>query len=316
MTALLLHLSDVDEARWAQRFRDALPEVEVFRRGDDFDPAAIDYIFVWKPRPDAFEGLTGLKAVLSLGAGVDALLKHPHLPRHLPLVRYADEELSQKMTDYVVAQATMHHRALSRFRADQKARRWAQYYPPRSALTTVGIMGLGVLGQHAAARLAALGFTLRGWSRSPKSVPDMECFAGAESFDDFLSGTDILVCLLPLTDDTRGILNMQTFRKLRRQGGLKDGPVIVNAARGGHQVETDIAAALGDGTLAAASLDVFETEPLPPESPLWAIETCYITPHIAAISDEESGARYFARVIADHMAGRPLENRVDLDRGY
>jgi glyoxylate/hydroxypyruvate reductase A len=315
MTALLLHLSDVDEALWADRFRKALPEVAVYRRGDGFDPADIDYIFVWKPQPDAFEGLSGLKAVFSLGAGVDALLRHPRLPRHLPLVRYADDELSQKMTDYVVANVSMHHRALSRFRADQRARRWTQYYPPQSSTTQVGIMGLGVLGQHAAERLGALGFSLRGWSRSPKTIAGMSCFAGWEAFDEFLSGTDILVCLLPLTEDTRGILNTKTFAKLRRDG-LKDGPVIVNAARGGHQVEADIARALTEGTLAAASLDVFEVEPLPAESPLWDIETCYITPHIAAISDQESGARYFAQAIADHIAGRPLKNVVDLSRGY
>ncbi|SFZ86427.1 glyoxylate/hydroxypyruvate reductase A [Devosia enhydra] len=315
MTQLLLHLSDVDEARWAERFRTALPEVAVLRRGDAYDPAAIDYLFVWKPKPDAFEGLTGLKAVLSLGAGVDALLKHPGLPRHLPLVRYADEELSQKMTDYVVAQVTMHHRAFSRFQADQKARRWTQYYPPQSKETQVGIMGLGILGQHAATRLKALGFTLRGWARSPKQIEGMTTFAGAGELDAFLSGTDILVCLLPLTEDTRGILNRDTFGKLRR-GGLKDGPAIVNAARGGHQVEADIAQALKDGTLSAASLDVFETEPLPPDSPLWDIPTCYITPHIAAISDEDAGARYFAQTIRDHMAGRPLRNQVDTSRGY
>lgn len=311
---LLLHLSDVDEKSWANAFAKALAPYPVVRQDDDFDPAAIDYVFVWKPKPDAFKGLTQLKAVLSLGAGVDALLKHPELP-DVPVVRFVDTDLSQRMSDYVVANVTMHHRQFTRFAADQKARRWSQFYPPSAGETTVGIMGMGVLGQDAARRLRPLGFALRSWSRTPKTVEGVDGFAGPEQFDAFLAGTDILVNLLPLTPDTNGILNRGTFGKLRRDG-LKGGPVIVNAARGGHQKEADIVAALQDGTLGAASLDVFETEPLPAESPLWALENCYITPHIAAISDEASGVRYFSNIIRRHEAGAPLINVVDRQRGY
>ncbi|KQX35176.1 hypothetical protein ASD04_14060 [Devosia sp. Root436] len=311
---LLLHLSDVDEANWAEKLRAELSPYPVVRRGDDFDPAAVRYIFAWKPKPEAFDGLTGLKAVLSLGAGVDGLLKHPRLP-DAPIVRFVDADLSQRMSDYVVAHVTMHHRLYSRFRADQKARRWSQLYPPAASETSVGIMGMGVLGQDAAARLKPLGFTLRSWSRTPKSMTGVEGFAGAEAFDAFLAGTDILVNLLPLTPETTGILNYETFGKLRRDR-LDGGPVIINAARGGHQREADIVRALGDGTLGAASLDVFETEPLPESSPLWDIETCYITPHIAAISNPASGVRYFSQIIRDHEAGKPLINVVDRQRGY
>jgi glyoxylate/hydroxypyruvate reductase A len=311
---LLLHLSDVDEASWARSFAEALAPYPVLRRGDQFDPAEVRYIFVWKPKPDAFEGLTGLRAVLSLGAGVDALLKHPKLP-DVPVVRFVDEDLSQRMSDYVVAHVTMHHRGFSKFQADQKARRWDQYYPPAASETAVGIMGMGVLGQDAARRLKPLGFALRSWSRTPKSIDGVEAFTGSEQFDNFLSGTDILVCLLPLTPETTGILNRDTFGKLRR-GRLLGGPVIINAARGGHQREADIVAALADGTLGAASLDVFETEPLPQDSPLWDIPNCFITPHVAAISNEASGVRYFSRIIKGHEAGEPLINVVDRSRGY
>jgi glyoxylate/hydroxypyruvate reductase A len=174
---------------------------------------------------------------------------------------------------------------------------------------------MGVLGQDAVRRLKPLGFALRSWSRTPKKVEGVEGFAGDASFDQFLGGTDILVNLLPLTPETSGILNSETFGKLRR-GRLDGGPVIVNAARGGHQREADIVRALGDGTLGAASLDVFETEPLPATSPLWDIENCYITPHIAAISNEASGVRYFSQIIADHRAGKSLVNLVDRQRGY
>lgn len=311
---LLLHLSDVDEASWAAKLRQALGGYPVVQRGDDFDPREVRYMFVWKPKADAFEGLTGLKAILSLGAGVDALLKHPALPE-APIVRFVDADLSQRMSDYVVAHVTMHHRLYTRFRADQMARRWSQLYPPAASESTVGIMGMGVLAQDAVRRLLPLGFDLRSWSRTAKQIDGVTGFVGAAAFDDFLAGTDILVNLLPLTPETTGILNMATFRKLRRDR-LAGGPVIVNAARGGHQREADIAAALADGTLGAASLDVFETEPLPQDSPLWAIENCYITPHIAAISSETSGVAYFSKIIRDHEAGAPLINVVDRARGY
>ena len=312
--ALLLHLTSIDEAGWAKGFREAMPGYRVVTRSDAFDPAEIEFIFVWKPATDAFEGLDNLKAVLSLGAGVDALLDHPALPE-VPVIRFVDEELTHCMSDYVISQVTMHQRLFTRYAAHQKAKVWSQLYPPASHEISVGIMGLGVLGTDAALKLRAVGFSVNGWSRSAKSIEGVEGVAGDTRFMDFLAATDILVCLLPLTEETRGILNMQTFKALRR-GRLVGGPVLVNAARGGHQKEADIVAALKDGTLGAASLDVFETEPLPRTSPLWEIETCFITPHIAAISNEHSGVRYFSQIIADHAAGKPLRNVVDRDRGY
>ncbi|WP_052715981.1 2-hydroxyacid dehydrogenase [Devosia chinhatensis] len=311
---LLLHLSDVDEASWARAFAEKLAPYPVVRRGDDFDPADVRYIFVWKPGPDAFNGLTNLAAIFSLGAGVDALLRHPRLP-DVPVVRFVDADLSQRMSDYVVAHVTMHHRQYSRFRADQKAHRWSQFYPPSAQQTNVGIMGMGVLGQDAVQRLRPLGFGLRSWSRTPRPIEGVTGFSGDAEFDTFLAKTDILVNLLPLTPQTAGILNAETFAKLRR-GGLEGGPVIINAARGGHQKEADIVRALADGVLGAASLDVFEVEPLPKDSPLWDIENCYITPHVAAISSEASGVAYFSRILVDHEAGKPLVNVVDRGRGY
>ncbi|HZY68345.1 MAG TPA: glyoxylate/hydroxypyruvate reductase A [Devosia sp.] len=312
MTTLLLHLSDVDEAAWGRRYAEALPEVTVLRQSDDFDPLAVDYIFVWKPKSGAFDGLINLKAVLSLGAGVDALLKHPNLPDR-PIVRFVDADLTRRMTDYVVSQVTFHQRLGTRFKRDQAARRWSQLYPPAAVETSVGIMGLGELGADAAEKLRSLGFTVLGWSRSPKTIAGVETFDG-DALDEFLARTDILVCLLPLTPETTGILNYELFGKLRRK--LEGGPVVVNAARGGHQVETDIVRALGDGTLGAASLDVFQTEPLPSGSPLWALDNAYLTPHIAAISNIEAGVRYFSRIIRDHEEGKPLPNVVDRSRGY
>ncbi|WP_417583943.1 2-hydroxyacid dehydrogenase [Pelagibacterium sp.] len=312
--ALLLHLTGIDEAGWAKGFGEAMPDYRVVTRDDSFDPAEIEYIFVWKPEPDAFAGMSNLKAILSLGAGVDALLEHPALP-NVPVIRFVDEELTHCMSDYVISQVTMHQRLFTRYAAHQKAKVWRQLYPPASHEISVGIMGLGVLGTDAARKLKAIGFTVNGWSRSAKSIDGVEGFAGDARFNDFLAATDILVCLLPLTDETRGILNMQTFKALRT-GRLVGGPVLINAARGGHQKEADIVAALNDGTLGAVSLDVFEVEPLPRTSPLWELDTCFITPHIAAISNEQSGVGYFSQIIADHQAGNGLRNIVDRGRGY
>jgi glyoxylate/hydroxypyruvate reductase A len=312
--SLLLHLTGIDESAWRNRLKERLKDYPIVLSSEAFDPQDVHYMLAWRPAPDAFDGLTNLKAILSLGAGVDALLGHQNLPE-IPIVRFVDEDLSQCMSDYVVAQVTMHQRLHSRYKADQKAKRWSQHYPAPAWNINVGMMGLGVLGQHALERLKPLGFNLSGWSRSAKKIEGVACYAGTDNLDTFLGQTDILVCLLPLTAETKGILNYENFKKLR-QDGLKGGPALVNAARGGHQVEADIVKALADGTLAAASLDVFETEPLPQDSPLWDMENCYITPHIAAISHPSSGARYFARVIEEHEQGKPLVNLVDRQLGY
>lgn len=313
---LLLHLADFNEQAWAEAYRQAMPGQRVVTRADAYDPDEIDYIFIWKPRPDAFVGLERLKAILSLGAGVDALLKNPSRPEGVPIVRFIDAELTQSMSDYVLANVTMHQRLFTRFQRDKAARRWVQLYPSAAWHATVGVMGLGELGQDVIRHLKTYGYRLRGWSRSPKSIDGVETFTGPAEFDAFLSGTDILVNLLPLTAETQGILNYETFSKLRRGGLDGEGPVIVNAGRGGHQKEADIVRALTDGTLKAASLDVFEVEPLPQDSPLWTLDNAYITPHIAAASTIRTGVAYFSRVIADHAAGRPLPNVIDVARGY
>lgn len=314
MANLLVHIADFDEADAARRFAEALPAHTVLRRHDDFDPATIDYVFVWKPTPEAFDGLSGLKAILSFGAGVDALLGHPRLP-DAPIARYVEDDLTQRMSDYVLANVLMHTRLHTRFRADQQAKRWVQLYPPPSSTVTVGIMGAGVLGQDALRHLKVFGFKLRVWSRTRAQIDGVEAFAGPDELDAFLGGTDVLVNLLPLTPETRGILNYETFGKLSRDG-LTDGPVVINAGRGGHQSETDLRRALTDGTLGAASLDVFEVEPLPQSSPLWELPNCVITPHIGAASDVAAYVGYFSKVVTDHEAGKPLPHVIDRQRGY
>lgn len=312
---LALHLTGIDESNWQKRLRAALPDYPVVQSSEAYDPADVHYVLAWQPAPDAFDGMTNLKAILSLGAGVDGLVGYPGLPEDIPIVRFVEEELSQCMTDYIVSQVSMHQRLHTRYATDQKAHRWDKHYPAPAWDIKVGMMGLGVLGRHALKHLRPLGYQLNGWSRTKKNIEGVTSYVGMQNLDVFLSKTDILVCLLPLTDETRGILNYENFQKLRRDG-LKGGPALINAARGGHQNEADIARALGDGTLRAASLDVFNIEPLPDASPLWDLDNCFVTPHIAAISNPNSGARYFARVVAEHEKGAPLPNLVDRTQGY
>jgi glyoxylate/hydroxypyruvate reductase A len=176
-------------------------------------------------------------------------------------------------------------------------------------------MGLGVMGRDAAAALTRLGFPVRGWSRTAKRIDGIETFAGLDELDRFLAGTDVLVSLLPLTPETRGFVDLPLLRKLRPDGVL-GGPVFVNAGRGGTQVEADLVTALRDGTLSGASLDVFDPEPLAPESPLWGFEQVTITPHVAAASRPEALARQIAGQIIAFERGEPLVNRVDPERGY
>jgi glyoxylate/hydroxypyruvate reductase A len=220
------------------------------------------------------------------------------------------------MSEYVVLHCLMHLRHQRRYDEQQRQKIWLDdRFQPGAHHVRVGIMGLGVLGQDAARKLRGMGFNVAGWSRSPHAVEGLETFAGAEGLDAFLARTDILVCLLPLTHDTRGVLNRSVFARLARDGRL-GGPVVINAGRGGLQVEADILAALNDGTLKAATLDVFETEPLPPSSPLWTHPAVTVTPHNAAMSDPESIAEQIAEQIRRFERGEPLRNVVDPQTGY
>jgi glyoxylate/hydroxypyruvate reductase A len=222
---LLLHLADFNERRWADGFAAALPGRKVVTRADSYDPDEIEYIFIWKPKPDAFEGLTRLKAILSLGAGVDALLRNPSRPRDVPIARFMDEDLTQRMSDYVVSQVTMHQRLMTRFKRDQAAKQWRQLYPAPAWNATVGIMGLGALGLDAIRHLKVFGYQLRGWSRSAKQIEGVEVFTGPEQFEAFLAGTDILVNLFatdrgnPGHPQLRHLLEAQARRYRRRGSG-------------------------------------------------------------------------------------------------
>lgn len=277
----------------------------------------IDTALVWLPPPGLLKTLPKLELIVSVGAGVDALLDDPTLP-DLPLVRYVDADLTGRMVEYVTLHVLYHHRRMTEFRELQSRREWRYEAEPAAHEIRVGIMGLGVMGSAAVAPLKLLGYQLRGWSRTPKTIEGMQCYCGDAELEAFLADTDILAVLLPLTPDTRAILNRALVRKLSRRGRDErlPGPVLINAGRGGLQVDADILAALEAGELYAASLDVFETEPLPETSPLWLHPRVVITPHNAAESAPLSIVRYALRQRQRHLDGLPLENIVDRTRGY
>lgn len=297
---------------WSDALRALMPDAAVLMHGDDdFAPEAVDYLATFRPTPGLLKQLTALKAVFSLGAGVDGIVSDPDYPQAVPLSRFVDPTLTREMAQYVVMHVLIHHRAQRYFDAAQAMNKWRQRPPPRATEDTrIGILGLGELGSRCAERLRDLEFTVLGWSRSKKELRGVESFAGAGELAPFLARTDILVCLLPLTEETRGILNAKTFA-LMPKGGF-----VINAARGGHLIEDDLVHAIDTGQLSGATLDVFQTEPLPRDNILWNHPRITVTPHVAAITDPRAAASYIATNIAAQQRGDALENVVDLTRGY
>jgi len=301
--------------RWLERFTSVCAGRRVALLPDpELDPDEVRYAATWIPQPGALAAFRNLRAIFNLGAGVDALLGDASLPQ-VPIVRVAVDDLTGRMTEYVVLHVLAHHRRLFALREDQARKLWRPRAQPAATAVTVGILGMGTLGQDAAAVLRRIGFRAVGWSQSTKAVDGVECFSGPEQLPAFLRRTHILVCLLPLTPETRHILNRALFEQLGRDSPL-GAPVLVNAGRGGLQVEADIVGCLDDGTLGAATLDVFEREPLPPESPLWSHPKVIVTPHNAADTDPDAISVYVAEQITRLEAGLPLQNVVDRARGY
>lgn len=300
---------------WAAAMRKVAPDRDIRVYPDSLgELAEIDYAVCWKPPPGMLATLPNLKAIFSLGAGVDHILRDRGLP-DLPVVRFADPDMTMRMSEYVVQHVLMHHRQQRRMDRQQAAAMWEPFDQWAASAVRVGVMGLGVLGSDAAQKFKMMGFRVAGWSRTRRALDGIECFAGEAELPAFLARTDILVCLLPLTPETRGIIDRKLIRSLAKDGPL-GGPVIINAGRGEQQVERDILAALDSGELFAATLDVFETEPLPPEGPFWRHPRVTVTPHIAAESDPETTCRNIINQIAHFESGMPLENVVDCQRGY
>jgi glyoxylate/hydroxypyruvate reductase len=309
--AVLLSTDPAAMEAWRNALLAEDPSLDVRRFPDAGDPAAIEAAVVWTSHDMAeLRRYPNLRLVVSMGAGVDHLLRAPGPPPGVPVARLKDARLTQGMTEWVLLNVLRFHRQDLEYRALQAARRWEELPAPDTAMRRVGILGLGELGGAAAAALLALGFPVMGWSRGPKQRPGLECFHGAEGFDAMLRRSDILLCLLPLTPGTRGILDRRAF------GLLPRGAFLINGARGGHVAQEDLLAALGSGQIAAAALDVFEPEPLPSEHQFWAHPRVVMTPHAASITIPSSAAPQVVENLRRARSGQPLLNLVDFGAGY
>ncbi len=296
---------------WADNLRREVPEIPLRRWDDPGDDAAVRFALLWNPpRGELKRRFPNLEYIFSLGAGVDALLDDPDLPTGVPVVRMVEEALVVGMTEYIALHTLRLHRRQRELEDQQRARVWQQIATPLAPDRRVGLMGLGMLGGDAARALTALRFDVASWTRTAKETPGVTGFHGSEGLAPFLARTEILIALLPLTNATRGLLSRALFAQLPRGAGL------INAGRGGLQVEADILAALESGQLSEAVLDVFSTEPLPADNPLWSHPRVTITPHNAALTGAASGAREVAANLRRVLAGEQPRNIVDPAAGY
>ena len=309
--AVLLSTDPAAMEDWRAALLAEDPGLDIRMFPDAGDPAAVEAAVVWTSHDMAeLRRYPNLRLVVSMGAGVDHLLRPPGPPPGVPVARLKDVRLTQGMVEWVLLNVLRFHRQDLEYRALQAARRWEELPAPDTASRRVGVLGLGELGGAAAAALAALGFPVMGWSRTPKDLPSVACFHGPEGFSEMLRRADMLVCLLPLTPGTRGILDRRAL------GLLPRGAFLLNAARGGHVVQDDLLAALDSGQIAAAALDVFEPEPLPPDHPFWSHPRVVMTPHAASITIPSSAAPQVVENLRRARSGRPLLNLVDFRAGY
>jgi glyoxylate/hydroxypyruvate reductase A len=310
MATILFRSTPAATARWRPLLARLMPEHEIRYWPEIGDRAEVDYALVWNPEPGLLASLPNLKLIVGLGAGIDHILRDPSVPAGVPIVRLVDPYMTDAMSEYITLQVLRLHRQDLHYLAQQRAAVWEEREQKNAAERPVGILGFGTLGQDAGGKLKALGFDVAGWSRAPKDVPGFVTYTGSTGFDALLARSEILVCLLPLTAETRGILNAAAFARMPRGAG------IVNAGRGGHLVEEDLIPALDSGQLSGAVLDVFRAEPLPPEHRFWRHPRIIVTPHIAAETHPPTAAAIIGDAIRCFEAGLPVPNLVDPARGY
>lgn len=280
------------------------------RQADDIaDPASVRQALVWKPPHDFFARFPNLGLVVNLGAGVDALVGRDDLPE-VPITRLSDPKMARMMAGYVLFAVMRHARDIPAFERAQREHRWHYIHPRDPETITVGVLGLGELGLTAALECARQGYRVRGWSNTLKSVEGIETSAGLTALPDILGDSDILVCMLPQTPQTRGLLNIERLAQMKR------GAVFINVSRGSIVDEPALIEALRSGHIAEATLDVFASEPLSPESPLWAMDNVLITPHLASVALPGSAAQQIGENVRRLRSGQELLSRVDPRRGY
>lgn len=309
--AVLLSTKATTMQAWRAALLAVDPTLEIRLFPDAGDPADIEAAVVWTSHDMAeLRRYPKLKLIVSMGAGVDHLLRPPGPPPGIPVARLVDRMLTTQMGEWVLLNVLRFHRQDPDYRAQQRDRIWLELDAPVTAERRIGIMGLGELGTHAAGLLRSLGFPVMGWTRRPRDVAGVETLHGEDGLHAMAARSDILICLLPLTPATRGIVDARLLARLPR------GAFLINGARGGHVVDADLLAALDGGQLAGAALDVFEPEPLPPAHRFWSHPKVVMTPHAASITIPSSAAPQVVENLHRARAGRPLINLVDFAAGY
>lgn len=299
-----------DPVAWTKRLQEHVPGLEVRVWPDVGRVEDVEYVLAWKPEPGDLKRYPKLKVILSLAAGVDHIFADPHLPKGVPVCRIVDPDLTAQMSEYAIYGVLHYHRRMAGYAEAQKERKWSKLGRGDTAKTSVGVMGIGQIGADTAQKLAALGFQVHGWSRTPKTLPGITCYHGEAGLKPFMAACQYLVCVLPLTDATKGILNKKTLAMLPK------GAYVINMARGLHVVDADLIAALDSGHLAGAMLDVFFPEPLPAEHPYWTHPKVIVTPHIAGDPNPDTAAQQVGENIKRARAGKALINEVDPDAAY
>ncbi|MEO0867844.1 MAG: glyoxylate/hydroxypyruvate reductase A [Cyanobacteria bacterium J06642_11] len=296
-----------DSTPWVTAITAIAPHIDLRVWPDDGSRNEITFALVWAQPPGVFAQYPNLQVIASMGAGVDNLLQDTSIPDHVPVVRMVDPRLVSQMGDYVLA-ATLNH--VRQFSIYMQQRQWHTLPPRNVDDVTVGVMGLGQIGKSVATRLGVVGFPVVGWSRRAKSIAGMQVFSGHQQLSDFLAASNVLVCLLPLTPETKNILNDTTLSQ------LPQGAYVVNVARGNHLVEEDLLSLVDNNYLAGACLDVFRQEPLPETHPFWNHPKILVTPHIASLTDPGSVAPQIVENYRRMVTGEPLLNQVDRQQGY
>ncbi|MAD28311.1 MAG: glyoxylate/hydroxypyruvate reductase A [Woeseiaceae bacterium] len=297
------------QQKWQEYFAKFSPEIPFFLEKDIKNPECIKYILAWDYSPEMIENFPNLEVFFALGAGIDQF-DLSLFPKHLSLVRLIDPSIIDGMVEYVIFASLALHRDMLQYHQFQSEARWETIQTTLASNRKVGIMGLGSLGQAVINGLKPFGFPLHGWSRSIHDVDGVICYAGPDGLQEFLSNSDILICLIPLTPKTQGILNKSLFDQLPSGAGL------INVGRGGHLVEQDLLDSLDEGHLSAAVLDVMAQEPALSDHPFWQHPRIIMTPHIASITNPDSAAQVVIDNLVRHKKGQPMIGEVERVKGY
>ncbi|MGW8389555.1 2-hydroxyacid dehydrogenase [Pseudoduganella sp. HUAS MS19] len=308
---ILLYRADGNTAPWIKDFADFMPEAEVVVWREGADLPACDYAVLWTPPQAMLADLARVKAIFLTGAGADAIMKYSHaIPPHIPIVRLNDAGMGIQMAEYVTHAVLRYFRRLDEYETQARAGAWLQLEARGKADFSVGVMGVGALGSHVIEALRPFGFPLRAWSRSPKSLAGVESFHGESGLDGFLGSSRVVVCMLPLTEETIHILNRANMMK------MPQGSYIINVGRGAHISEPDLLPLIKSGQIAGATLDVFRNEPLPAQHPFWQEPRITITPHISALTLRRESVEQMVGKMRQHARGEEIADVINRTKGY